>query len=67
MNVVLDTNVVVSALMSALGNPAKILSLFSDGEIQTYYSHDIMAEYEDVLPRPELKIKSEKIKRFLSF
>jgi len=64
MNVVLDTNVVVSALMSPLGNPAKILTLFSDGEIQFYYSSDIMAEYKDVLPRPELKITPEKIKRF---
>ena len=67
MRVVLDTNVIVSALMSSLGNPAKILTLLFNEEIQIYYSGDILAEYEDVLSRPALKINPKKIKRFLKF
>lgn len=64
MKVVIDTNVVVSAFLSPHGNPAKVLALFFKGELQTYYSGDILAEYEDVLSRPVLKIEPEKIKRF---
>ena len=63
--VILDTNIIVSALISPLGNPAKILSLFFNGEIQIYYNDDIMAEYEDVLSRPALKINPEKVGRFI--
>jgi putative PIN family toxin of toxin-antitoxin system len=64
IRVVMDTNVIVSALMSSNGTPARILALIFYGEIQIYYSDGILTEYEDVLSRPALKIKPEKIKRF---
>ena len=63
MKVVLDTNVIVSALMTSSGNPARILTLLFDEEIQIYYCSDILIEYEDVLARPSLKINFEKIVR----
>jgi putative PIN family toxin of toxin-antitoxin system len=65
-NVVIDTNVVVSALMTPNGNPAKILELVSHRELQPFYNGDILAEYEDVLSRPELKINPEKKNTFIS-
>jgi putative PIN family toxin of toxin-antitoxin system len=65
MRVVIDTNVIVSALMTLRGKPAAVLDLFFNEEIQTYYSNNILAEYEDVLSRPILNIKPEKVKRFL--
>jgi putative PIN family toxin of toxin-antitoxin system len=65
--VVLDTNVIASALLSPHGNPAKILALLFSEDIQVYYCDDILAEYEDVLSRPSLKINAEKTKRFLKY
>jgi putative PIN family toxin of toxin-antitoxin system len=64
MKVVIDTNVIVSALLSSLGKPAAILNKFFNEELQAYYSKSILAEYEDVLSRPALKIEPDKAKRF---
>ena len=54
--VVIDTNIVISAAISPFGNPANILDMILDGEIQMYYSDGIMNEYIDVLSRPRLQI-----------
>ncbi|MCL2218194.1 MAG: putative toxin-antitoxin system toxin component, PIN family [Defluviitaleaceae bacterium] len=64
MKAVIDTNVIVSAFLSSHGKPAAILHLFFNDEIQVCYSDDILAEYEDVLSRPALNIKPEKVARF---
>jgi putative PIN family toxin of toxin-antitoxin system len=63
MNVVIDTNVVVSAALSPTGNPAKIIALISvDKEIQIYYSIAILSEYKEykeVLSRTRLNIAAD--------
>jgi putative PIN family toxin of toxin-antitoxin system len=46
--VVLDTNILVSAMLTADGNPAKIVELVLDEELPVCYSREIMAEYEEV-------------------
>ena len=53
---VLDTNVLVSALLSPSGNPAKIFKRFLANELVLVYSKEILAEYRDVLYRPHLNI-----------
>jgi putative PIN family toxin of toxin-antitoxin system len=53
---VLDTNILVSALLSPAGNPAKIYRMFLAGILDLVVSADILAEYEDVLHRPRLSI-----------
>jgi len=50
-NVVIDTNVIVSALYSPKGKPAEVLDLFFAGKIKLFFSDGILAEYEDVLSR----------------
>jgi putative PIN family toxin of toxin-antitoxin system len=65
IKVVLDTNVVVSALMSPDGNPAQILNMVFNGDIQVCHNEGMLVEYKDVLPRPSLKILPEKANRFL--
>ena len=45
--VVLDTNVLVSALLSKTGNPAKILNKFLEGELTLVYSEEILKEYKE--------------------
>ena len=57
--IVLDTNVIVSALMSPLGNPAKIYKMFFTGILGLVYNDSILSEYEDVLHRPYLRIPAE--------
>jgi putative PIN family toxin of toxin-antitoxin system len=51
---VLDTNILVSALWSHDGNPARITHMISDGEIVPCYCEDILKEYKAVLSRPRL-------------
>ena len=59
--VVIDTNVLISALLSIEGNPAKILALITSGEdIQLYYNAVIMREYKRVLSYQRLNIADEK-------
>ena len=47
--IIIDTNVFISSRISALGNPAKIMRLIADGQIEFYYSSDILDEYKRVL------------------
>ena len=59
--VVTDTNVLVSALLSPLGNPAKIHKMFLAGLLTLVYSSEILDEYQNVLSRPRLKIPENEI------
>ena len=54
-NVVIDTNVFISAFITNdTSSPTiKILELFYDNKIVLYYSDDIISEYKDVLNRKE--------------
>ena len=56
IRVVLDTNVVISALKSPFGLPAFILQMAMDGRLHTCVSDELFAEDQDVLHRPRLKI-----------
>lgn len=51
MNVVLDTNILVSALLSPFGTPAQVLNIILAGEAALVYDDRILAEYGDVLKR----------------
>ena len=52
-NVIIDTNVIVSALLTNKTDSStfKVLKLFFDNEIVLYYSAQIMNEYIEVLSR----------------
>ncbi len=52
MIVVLDTNVLVSGLLSPFGPPAQVLDLILAGEVQLAYDDRLLAEYRAVLARP---------------
>lgn len=57
MLVVLDTNVIVSGLMSETGKPGRVIDLALENRFQVAYDDRILGEYEDVLARPELRIR----------
>lgn len=59
MKVVLDTNVLVSGMLSAEGPCGQILDLVADGELWPCVDGRILGEYGSVLRRPKLKIPQE--------
>jgi len=61
MKVVLDTNVVVSGLMTQGGHCDRILRLVGAEAIYMCVDERILAEYEDVLPRPMFDIPPEHV------
>ena len=50
--IVLDTNIVVSALLQPLGPPPQIFLLALGGSLAVCISGEIFAEYEEVIRRP---------------
>jgi putative PIN family toxin of toxin-antitoxin system len=59
--VVLDTNILISALWSKDGNAAKILDMFVRGEVVLGYDARIFIEYKEVLNRPKFAFRRAKI------
>jgi len=59
--IVLDTNILVSALWSKHGNPATIVRRVLEGDLTMCYDSRIMAEYIDVLHRPEFPFETSDI------
>lgn len=64
--VVLDTNVLVSANLKPKGLEAYVVSLALNRHIGWFVSAPILAEYEEVLRRPELRFIPDEIECFLS-
>ncbi|MBL8230780.1 MAG: putative toxin-antitoxin system toxin component, PIN family [Bryobacterales bacterium] len=60
IRVVLDTNVIVSAVLTRGGAEAYALDLAATRKIQRYVSAAILAEYEGVLRRPKFSRVSSK-------
>jgi len=61
VRVVLDTNVLVSALMTPGGVCSRILRLVYDEALQVCIDERIIEEYESVLSRPRFRLDSEDI------
>lgn len=57
MRIVLDTNILVSGLHNPNGAPGRIVDLILGARIQVLYDDRILAEYLDVLARPQLAIE----------
>ena len=65
---VIDTNVLVSALLSNHSNAAtvKLIGKLLEGEIVPVYSGEIMREYREVLDRRKFKFESDMVAYILS-
>lgn len=57
MRVILDTNIIVSGLISPHGPPARIIVHWLDEDFILLYTPDMLVELEDVLDRAWLKEK----------
>ena len=58
MKVVLDTNVIVSALLNSQSLPAQVFNLVLNGKLQVLYTNSIIAEYSRVLYREKFGFTS---------
>jgi len=67
MKVLIDTNVLVSALMNFNANPGKILSLILNLKVKIVYDNRILFEYIDVISREKFGFDEEIISGLINF
>jgi putative PIN family toxin of toxin-antitoxin system len=67
LKIVVDTNVLVSALIRSEGIPARILDVILSRQAKTVLDHRIYLEYEEVLLRPEFGFSRELVNDLLDF
>jgi|GEM_PF-72699 len=65
MKVVVDTNVIVSGLISPGGPPGTIINMVAGGDLKICYDSRILAEYGVVLGRPEFNIAASTVAELL--
>lgn len=66
LKVVLDTNIVVSALLKPQALEDQVLRPVLSGQSQLYVSPAVLAEYSVVLVRPKFKLTDSEIKRTIN-
>lgn len=67
MLVVIDTNILVSALWSRNGAPARVLSMVISGTLIPCYDYRILSEYRDVLTKPKFKFSIGEVNALLEW
>jgi putative PIN family toxin of toxin-antitoxin system len=55
IRIVIDTNILVSALLQPESVPANVFMLALSGQVQLCLSDAVFAEYDEVIRRPHLK------------
>lgn len=67
MKIVLDTNVLVSGLLTPFGSSGEIIRMVSAGKLVLYFDARILLEYQEVLHRPKFEFNKEHIDMLLDF
>ena len=67
MNVVIDTNVLVSSLWSKNGTCSKILYKVLNYDLTIVYDQRIISEYKIVLERPKFGFTKDEVKSIIDF
>jgi len=67
MKIVLDTNVLVSGLLTPFGPSGKIVRMVSAGKLILYIDARVLSEYHEVLQRPKFKFNNDHINTLISF
>ncbi len=67
MLIVLDTNVLVSALLSPFGPSARVLDLALIGEVRLAFDDRILSEYRAVLARPKFGFALDDVRDLLEY
>ena len=66
MNIVLDTNVLVSGLLSSRGPPAAIFDAVYAGHLRLCFDGRILAEYREVLARKKLALDKAYVENLIA-
>jgi len=67
MIIVLDTNVLVSGLLTPFGPSGEVVRMVSDGILVLQFDSRILLEYKDVLHRPKFKFDKNQVDIVLDF
>ena len=67
MKIVLDTNVLVSGLLTPFGSSGEIVRLVFSGELLLCIDARILSEYQDVLHRPKFNFNKDHIGILIEF
>lgn len=67
MLVVIDTNLLVSALWSQNGAPAKVMGMVLRGALIPCYDYRILCEYREVIRRPKFGFSKGEINSLLEW
>lgn len=63
---VIDTNVIVSAMIKESSIPAQIVSYAMRGKIVTLLDKEVMLEYREVLSRPKFNLETSNVEKVLN-
>ena len=67
MRVVIDTNVLVSGLLSPYGASAEIVRMLVAGSLELLYDARIVSEYKEVLLRPKFSFDKVRVGQLIDF
>jgi putative PIN family toxin of toxin-antitoxin system len=67
LRIVLDTNVLVSGLLSPFGPPGQIVRLVSAGAVTLCLDARILSEYGEVLSRPRFEFDPDSVAALLDY
>lgn len=67
MRIVLDTNVLVSALIAPFGTPGRLLDMVLALEVRVVYDDRILTEYGEVLYRKKFGFHHDDVAELLAF
>ncbi len=67
MKIVLDTNALVSGLLTPFGSSGEIVRMVSAGYLILQYDSRILLEYQEVLYRPKFQFDKEHIDTLLAY
>lgn len=67
MKIVLDTNVLVSGLLTPFGSSGEIVRMVSAGILILQYDSRMLLEYQEVLYRPKFQFDREHIDTLLAY
>jgi len=65
MNIVVDTNVLVSGFLQPRGPSGQIVRAIAHGSIQLFFDARILEEYREVLLRPKFSFRPADVESFL--
>ena len=66
MIIVIDTNVIISALIKPFSDSSKILNLILYGKIKLAYDYRILNEYEEILRRKKFNFDPQNIEAIIT-